>query len=102
MSGLEEAMERIEAEWRAQGCPSGPGYFWNETGKFWSVYWENAEHYAESAVDGLTLYRAIDDKRVVGIALFPDPKDDPRGANWTWTQVYPIATALASPEGGTK
>ncbi len=52
-----------------RGRPRGPFQarpFYSRLGDFLSVYFEDADCYAETVNDGLVVYRAMDDKRVVG------------------------------------
>ena len=42
---------------------------WVPQGDYLSIFWEDVPYHAESASDILTLYKAMDDNRVVGCAV---------------------------------
>jgi hypothetical protein len=64
---LEEVMAEIEAKWDGT---TGPGHFYSEAGqcRFW--YIENVPYYSQRISDTITVYRALDDKRIIGGILF--------------------------------
>lgn len=64
---LEEVLQEIEDNW--DGTTS-PGSFYSEAGqvRFW--YTESVPYYAEYLDNFVAVYRALDDNRIIGGAVF--------------------------------
>ena len=56
-----------------------PGYFWNEPGKQFELFWENVDYYGKWIAEGtgFELLKACDDDRVVGVIFYP--KEEVKG-----------------------